>query len=473
MDKHSYQTLNVLMVDDEFMILKGLEKMIDWKGLNLKLVATATDGQQALEYLSQHSVDIIISDINMPCLNGIDLIRNIQQEYTQIEFIFISGYQRFDYVRDGLRLGVANYLLKPIDKQELHEALIQVINKIQQRVDKGRLPFSNEKEKMQIIQWLQSNDIATPIKEKQVQLYLIQKATDESTDNLVEDITSLSKNMIVFSDTPTYMIVLPLVSSEFLDISYMKQVSIETVDLPFLYKNCQQRAQEYEFYLSHATTEVIHCYAMASFELKEEKLTLKVSELTSRVYQMIDLKQMWRLPVVFEELIYVMRNLAMSRLEVIRIFQSFLVYYEGKSRFEITGWTIESIVEAVLHQFKITDTQRQYQQLHPIIQEVLEYIDTHYAQEMTLHLLAEKFHINAMYLGQLFKKNSGVSFSKYLNDFRISKAKQQLLQTNLTIAQIGENVGYDNQAYFYRMFKTVEGISPKEYRAIGKRTKES
>lgn len=457
------------MVDDEFMILKGLEKMIDWKGLNLKLVATATDGQQALECLAQHSVDIIISDINMPCLNGIDLIRNIQQQYTHIEFIFISGYQRFDYVREGLRLGVANYLLKPIDKQELHEALMQVINKIQQRSDKEVQVSSNEKEKMQIIQWLQSNDSIAPIKTEQVQVYLIQKNMNEVTECSSEDMPNLSSDIIVLSDTPTYRILLPLIAIDFTKYAQVKQVSVETIDLPLLYKNCQQRSQEYGFYLSQATTEEIQCYAMASFQSQEEKLTLKVSELTSNVYQMIDLKQMWRLPIVLDELVCVMKNLAMSRLEVIRIFQSFLAYYDGTSRFEITGWTIETIVEEVLQQFKITDSQRQYQQLHPIIQEVLEYIDTHYAQEMTLHLLAEKFHINAMYLGQLFKKNSGMSFSKYLNDFRITKAKQQLLQTNLTIAQIGENVGYDNQAYFYRMFKTVEGISPKEYRAIGKK----
>src|SRR5699024_5064869 len=102
-----HRNYRVLMVDDEFMILKGLERMIDWEGLGLQLAATASHGEEALAVINQQSIDIIITDINMPRLSGIEFIEQVKNQEHRIEFIFISGYEKFEYVKSGISLGAS------------------------------------------------------------------------------------------------------------------------------------------------------------------------------------------------------------------------------------------------------------------------------------------------------------------------------------------------------------------------------
>ncbi|HEY4537836.1 MAG TPA: response regulator, partial [Erysipelothrix sp.] len=137
---------NVLLVDDEYMILSGLERLINWDELNLKLVGKANDGQAALDFVKNNPVDIVITDVSMPEMTGIDFIRASQQEGINFYFIIFSGYQEFEYVKDGINLGAENFLLKPINKDELNTTLANTVRKLEQeqeRVKNQRLIFAN------------------------------------------------------------------------------------------------------------------------------------------------------------------------------------------------------------------------------------------------------------------------------------------------------------------------------------------
>lgn len=97
---------------------------------------------------------------------------------------------------------------------------------------------------------------------------------------------------------------------------------------------------------------------------------------------------------------------------------------------------------------------------NPVVHQVLTYIDTHYADELSLKTLGAQYHIHPVYLGQLFHKETGVSFAEYINKYRIDKAKQQLKNTNLKVHEIARNVGYWEIGYFYKQFRKYVGISP-------------
>ncbi|WEM63584.1 response regulator [Streptococcus parauberis] len=112
---------HVLLVDDEYMILQGLKMLIDWEHLGFQVVATAKSANQALRLLDQEHIDVLISDVNMPEMSGLDLIEKAKEINPQIQTMIISGYQEFDYVKKAMELEAKAYLLKPIDKHELEE----------------------------------------------------------------------------------------------------------------------------------------------------------------------------------------------------------------------------------------------------------------------------------------------------------------------------------------------------------------
>ncbi|MGU3472890.1 response regulator [Paenibacillus sp. D51F] len=123
---------NVWIVDDEPFILEGLARLVDWPSLQLRLAGESEDGLLALKDMeaSEAAVDILITDISMPEMNGLELIRACRIRNPALKCIILSGYSEFDYVREGMRLGIENYLLKPIDMAELAETLRATVEKL-------------------------------------------------------------------------------------------------------------------------------------------------------------------------------------------------------------------------------------------------------------------------------------------------------------------------------------------------------
>lgn len=121
--------IKVLLVEDEENIRKGIGYMLDWEKLNIVLVAQAWNGKQGLEYIKEFKPDLVITDVRMPFVDGLEMIREGKSTH-DFESIIISGYSEFDYAKEALVLGVSEYILKPIDYEELSEAIIRIKPKI-------------------------------------------------------------------------------------------------------------------------------------------------------------------------------------------------------------------------------------------------------------------------------------------------------------------------------------------------------
>ena len=120
------EEFNVVIAEDEKRICSLIKALIDWDGLHLRLVGEAHDGVQALTLLQQEKVDILITDIRMPGVNGLDLTKWVNDHCNQCSVIIISGYKQFDYAYDALRMDVVDFLLKPIKKTENSFVLLYV-----------------------------------------------------------------------------------------------------------------------------------------------------------------------------------------------------------------------------------------------------------------------------------------------------------------------------------------------------------
>lgn len=126
----------VMLVDDEKLILQGLLNIIEWDKLDLEVIHLAEDGMEALEKFKDNPVDIIVTDINMPRLTGLELLKEIKALDSNVKFIILSGYDEFSYARTAIKLGVENYILKPIDEEELESSLKKLKKKIEEEKSK-------------------------------------------------------------------------------------------------------------------------------------------------------------------------------------------------------------------------------------------------------------------------------------------------------------------------------------------------
>ena len=125
--------LSVLIADDEYWIRESLRTALDWPAYGMSFLEPASDGEEALAALKSQKVDILITDINMPYLSGVELIRQAQSVSPQTAILVLSGYSDYEYVRQALLAGALDYLLKPISKASLLEALDKAIEEVLKR----------------------------------------------------------------------------------------------------------------------------------------------------------------------------------------------------------------------------------------------------------------------------------------------------------------------------------------------------
>ena len=137
--------LKVLLVDDEPFILQGIKVLIDWESLGCEIVSTASNGREAYEYIETNQVDLMVTDIKMPEMNGIELIKKLRENgYSDLEVVILSGYKDFEYAMEGMKYGCAGYVLKPVEKDEIST----LIKKIAQKKNEILQEFK-EKESME------------------------------------------------------------------------------------------------------------------------------------------------------------------------------------------------------------------------------------------------------------------------------------------------------------------------------------
>ena len=116
--------MKVMLVDDEPFIMQGLSVLIDWEALGYEIVKMASNGGEAYEYLKKENVDLVIADISMPVMSGLELLKRIREEdISDAYFVILSGYNDFNYAQQAIRYSCMDYLLKPIDKSQLTDIL--------------------------------------------------------------------------------------------------------------------------------------------------------------------------------------------------------------------------------------------------------------------------------------------------------------------------------------------------------------
>lgn len=176
----------VLIIDDEFMIREGLKLTIDWQSMNCIIAGEAEDGDEGLKLIKELKPDIIITDIRMPGLSGLEMISKIKKEKKNCKIIILTGYRNFEYAQQAIRLGAFRLLLKPSKEEEILDALRDAIEELEQKNSDEKL-LNNYKTKMEEFYDISNNKKET-IQGTNKPSYLVKKAIDYMKENYSNNI---------------------------------------------------------------------------------------------------------------------------------------------------------------------------------------------------------------------------------------------------------------------------------------------
>ncbi|NEW08144.1 response regulator transcription factor [Paenibacillus sp. SYP-B3998] len=502
----------VFIVDDEPFILEGLYDIIDWAEVGLEIVGQASDGQKALEALQETSVDILMTDISMPVMNGLDLIREARKVHPDLKVIVLSGFDEFSYLKEGMMLGIENYLLKPINIKELKATLHNTIKKLNTFKETSLAQAFNKQvlKDNTLHRWL-THQIAPLEFYERVDLLGIDLdrafmaasvlRSESDTAEIFEHISAQVEPydwITSFCDMDGDVIVLAAMDEvehgkmELIRLFQELQVGMQDQPLRISIGNVEhlpeQAGQSYasakkvqEYFWIYPELQLIDASELAfsqgnqkvDFSMIEWAIYAKliVARDQENLRQQIqgDFKRIQGLagitPQDFRDIAFEMVIRFKMELKAIRHTEENDVYNEAFQQIR-RAETIENLEAAIQKMadttigFLISDVRS------PIVQQVLKYIHQSYAEELSLKMLGAHYHIHPVYLGQLFHKEINESFTEYINRYRIEKAKELLKTTHSKVHVIAREVGYWEAGYFYKQFKKYVGISPLDYRGL-------
>lgn len=479
----------VMLVDDEYMLLRGLKLLIDWESLGLEIVNTEQNPSLALKYLQDNDIDILISDMNMPEMPGPEFVAAAKKIQPAMELIVISGYSDFDYVRAGLQQNAVNYLRKPIDTDELLATLRGALDRLQaqqqqhqiaslaiQTQTRTLLTTDREPEQLQIIQAL-GIEFATP-----TTVRLIGVLNPLPPKDLVNYLRVIKAVKGFYTEREDFIIVFQGTTDQLNIFINEAPHQIGVAHRPFLIgapiKNVGQLRTRYiqlrrEIARQYFFETASGLRMMLPDTQESVSSTLPSYSEVKKALDGIDLTgfSIW-LTHQFDAMKQANASDLLARqfaLVVLLVLSDRLTKFDDKA----------AIIAAINHAKDVSDLKGQLQWVAELATEqgtqqfsrnvlaMRQIIKKRYPEQLSLAAVASELHLNAVYLGQLFKQEVGRSFAQFLNDYRVDVAMDLLRDSDLDIGQIAEAVGYQNSSYFYKLFKKQTGMSPGDYRKAG------
>lgn len=513
---------NVFIVDDEPMIRYGLESSVSWENEGLNLLGQAANGEAALAKLQDERVDILITDIKMPLMDGLELTRRLMQQNPHMKVILVSSYSDFEYAREAVKLGVVvDYLLKPtMEPEDLQRIVKQCKQQLEQDIEtlestrevedvlrnKKQLQLEKELRHMLIhgsgqIQWqpdwmagpytlsVWKQDCDSDDHEGMGKLLQLETAVQHLKNQLEDNVAFVTSEQEFVTITADQLGMasqqIKQVQQRLLDdlgLCFTVGMSPSVHELSYLSDAygwaCQ--AAERSFFEGKGL-----CYIgeIARQQVDDDEFFEPLRERFSKAYAAADQEGCEAsLQQIFDH----WQKRHASKAQIMAQAQSLLTMMwsrDVKLNFEDLMKdiivklqaieeiaTLQQIIDELTHEFQsVWDIE----QIHIIpedaggthvIQMALAYIQENYRRELSLQEVADHVHMSKNYFSEQFKRLTGLNFIDFVIQLRIHYAKQLLVTTSLKIYDIGQNSGFNSPKHFLKMFKREVECTPTEYR---------
>lgn len=490
----------LLIVEDEKMIRQGIKTMVQRSGVPVEVIIECNNGETALEIIREQKIDVMFTDIRMPKMDGIELVKRMQScEHVPIT-VAVSGYDDFSYAVEMLRNGVREYLLKPIEREQISEILEKLNKEIESR--KEQQATQRQIGYQQIKHMLLSHEMT------EEELTAIEKQYSQQAGNQLADAQYYvcCKNSAkreaqvqecVYLDRVDRndVYIVPCAS---LDTLLQKELGEDYVGISGIHKGVRQLKQAYVEALSMRQQAYMRNRNVCHYESEEERVPqnlvaeaekLLTEECTMQKVQLLGTERTEELSKSFKQLFFVVRNGRITAKQYETVLSQFFAEVERTYTSALTDvdellkeckdiWTADCVdayeeklmefvvllQEKINHQFDVNkNTQK--------MRSAIDYIEAHYADDLNMAVVSNYISMNYSLFSYSFKQYTGSNFVNYLKDIRMREAKKLLAETELKIIEISQTVGYDNEKHFMKLFKNTYGVSPTEYRKNMSRAK--
>jgi len=529
---------NVMLVDDDYPVLELLSESIDWEGNGFRLLGVFENGLMAWEHAQTIMPDILITDIGMPKMNGLELCAKIKERKPDTRIIILSCHNEFAYAQQAMRLSVQEYLLKeslqPNDlvrmlerfKEGLDEeqhisgeqvrlhALVNDLKELSKeqafknfihqpllsadkwmREANGFGLFVEEEACLPVIGYVDDYQrVKRRFASEQTLRFAIanvmQEVLNEVDMRVLHIAYSERKQMLLFSYKPSLKTniydrvmnqcrTIQSAMWQVLKIRMMFLLGTECGSPEALKRDLQNLVtdEDQRFYLEAGSIakskvedisdgDLFIYYDAANSELREALVSKRIADACRMAESWIEriihekyppaavkdwvLKLLLDLKLKLHTLQYVRSGYSADKLHK--------EISEIDSIYELRDWLYGQLTTSAEGEKAASISKR------PEVKEACKYVSLHLNRRISLDEVAEVLHLNASYFSRMFKKVTGETFIEYVTRMKMERAKELLDQTSNTVGEISELLGYDNQSYFIKTFKTHAGVTPMEYR---------
>lgn len=490
----------VLIVEDEYVIRQGLIQSIHWDALGLELAGEAENGQVALDILNGTSVDIVLTDMRMPVFDGRHMLQEIENRKLDCEIIVLSEYTDFAYMQEAIHAHVFDYLLKPVNIDELNTLFSRVIEKLKQK----STGYSKNDDLFELFRLALSSD------RQNTQSGVTRYLSSHNDHPIIVSILLFDGEIFSFAEIQKNIESAPFESKclmvrdgqEFAFLTLLPDLSPEQINYAYrawLYDLCEQNrhipcrigSSEQKQSILHLFDAIDEAKIAISFEnpLKNHINYHAVKELQYLHYdvpinsqQLTDLlkqgndihnkiNHMFRAVFETRDYIYIpaaRRMLMEFFLSLERCSQdagkginiSALIGRNYLDRINQIEWAhslyseFETIWETAFHAIMEQETNT----TDAVLRRVLQIVQSHYMDDLSLINFAQEYHINYIYLSRKFKECTGETFTNYLMQIRMNKARELIDHEGFSEKETAPLVGYTNPYYFISSYRKYFGL---------------
>lgn len=441
--------IRVLVVDDEKMVRIGLVNFMPWKEFGMEVVGEANNGENALKFIENNKVDLLLTDLSMPVMSGIELMKEVSKHHPHIQTVVLTLHTDFEYVQEALRLGAIDYIAKTqLEKEQFEDVL-------------GRIASLLDKKKLGVQQTEK-----TQVDRVYVVYTLNQHGDDPKWDaSLPQDAVEVEMGVWYWHDVPAG--------------AWTSSAGHALV--------CIRDLKELD---RKAIVQLIRTYRRNGFfydyDPAQALLDIGRDEIVNigkdSGHDLNELKRRWLSPDwlyddrIFEQMLQDLKDVKLPPIRLTRLFFSLTDEWN-----RLYGQAMGSLVamEDSFHcflQFQewlccARDAIRQANikpqfslEIQNSIAKATNLAQTMMSQSLTAGEMAQMVNMSSSYFSQCFKQIVGKTYTDYLRDIRMERAKHYLMNTTRTIQWIAEQVGYNDDKYFSRLFREHVGVLPSDYR---------
>jgi two-component system response regulator YesN len=521
--------MNILLVDDEAVDLEWLRRRVAGnERIAIQSVRTASSGFEALKILEQHPIDVVLSDIRMPIMSGMEFVRKAKSIHPHVQVVFISGHQDFAFAKEAIQLGASGYLLKPVDDAELHETLVELAAKLE-RVQLERMSLTETLSLVNqelLLRWFREG---TPEQAEAHVRSLLTPLVQAGAAVAIVEVDDLAWKLERLTEGERHSFATRV--GDYIQ-GFAKDRQVGTIiggrDHRFvvlttapederkllLEQLIESFRRAFDFTITIGTgktargADELHAsyrQAKAALDIKwilgknrliqddsvaspKEKMAADVEDVVNRMLRAMLEYDLVTVDDCLLELFGGDRPLSRKNEIydlIVRINSKLHAELQQMNEhlYEILKWdshqpdvlfqfeTVHDIVSWLRRRFfelsELLYMKRQKQK-RGIVHKVTEFVKERLDQKITLNEVAAHFGFTPNYLGHLFKTETNQLFSDFLNELRMKRVCELLEDPTKKIYEIADQVGYKNIIYFNRQFKQYAGVSPGEYRKRNK-----